>query len=98
MRPKVPELLLLFYLFLPKWGIGAMAAQVILSQIKAIYAAQQAEKQLSLDLDNDNAVSFQDFLLALWFDPSNTVAYGYFGLFTAPQNGEITANGSTPDQ
>lgn len=48
MRPKRPELLLLFYLVLPI-SQGPLVAQVLLSQIRAIYVARQAEKKLTLE-------------------------------------------------
>ncbi len=55
MKLKNPVMLLLSWLVLPM-GVGYsrfLVAQILLSQIKAIYVARQAEQQLSQNLDCD---------------------------------------------
>ncbi len=134
MKLKNPVMLLLSWLVLPM-GVGYsrfLVAQILLSQIKAIYVARQAEQQLSQNLDCDpnrvdidDAASPTDFglndaaldpitshqnaqengldqgvldhplkevafseatlrelLTALQFDPGNTTARAYVGLFS----------------
>jgi len=83
MKPNVPELLLVLYIFLP-FNNGALIASVLLGQIQAIHTARRAEKKLNLDLDldleNDTDEALKDFLVALWFNPTNATAYAYLGL------------------
>ena len=63
MNPKTPELLLVFYIFLP---VGSpLVAPVLLGQIKAIQAIRRTEKKLNaslngLDLDNLDSDSTLD--------------------------------------
>lgn len=80
--PECPEVLLLLWMFLPL-GRGysrVLAAQVLLSQIKAVHIAQRAEKKLNLALDNNSDKPLRDCLSALWFDPGNLTAHAYFQL------------------
>lgn len=84
MRPRTPELLLLFFIFLP--GKTYLVAQVLLCQIKAIHAARQAEEKLVQDLDNDTDEAFREFLVSFWLNSGNTTAYAYLGLL-APHLG-----------
>ena len=85
MKPNVPELLLVLYIFLP-FNNGALIASVLLGQIQSIHTARRAEKKLNLDLDldldleNDTDEVLKDFLVALWFNPTNATAYAYLGL------------------
>lgn len=102
MKLKEPVILLFLWFVLPV-GIGHsrfLAAQVLLSQIRAIHTARRAEKKLGLDLDNDSDEAFREFFSALWFDPGNAAAYAYFGLL-APclgllnhQNGDRMTDGN----
>jgi hypothetical protein len=62
MRPTKPELLLLFYLVLPI-NQGPLVAQVLLSQIRAIYAARQAEKNLVPEIGNSDEPDLEDLAL-----------------------------------
>lgn len=85
---REPVILLVFYIILPiKVGyFGALVAQVLLSQIRAIHIARQAEKQLeqAFDLDDDdqpfNRDPLHELLTARWVDPSNAMAQAYCGL------------------
>ena len=78
MKPNVPELLLVLYIFLPI--NDALIASVLLGQIQAIHTARRAEKKLDLDLENDTDQALRDFLVAFWFNPVNATAYAYLGL------------------
>ena len=84
MKRIIPESLLILYIILP--GKFAIAAQIILCQIRSIHAARQAEKKLNFDLDNNNDEALREFLLSLWWNPDNAVAYAYLGLL-APRLG-----------
>jgi hypothetical protein len=89
MKPRIPELLLIFYIVLPikaEVSYSALVAQVLLCQIRAIRTARQAEKKLDLDLDNDTDKALREFLVSFWFDPGNAAAYAYLGLL-APHLG-----------
>ena len=57
-----------------------LIAQMILCQIKSICIAQQAEKKLDQDLDNDTDQALRDFLVSFWLNPGNAAAYAYLGL------------------
>lgn len=79
MKFKIPELLLVLYLFLPM-GRGSSAVligQVLLCQISAIHATKNAIQQLNLDSENAIDQAFHWFLLALWYDPSNVTVRMY---------------------
>lgn len=91
MRPRTPELLLVFYIFLPMRS--PLVAPVLLCQIKAIHAARKAEEKLiqDLDLDNDTDQALRGFLGSFWLNPDNAMAYAYLamlaphlGLFNQP--------------
>ncbi|AFY76720.1 hypothetical protein Ple7327_1328 [Pleurocapsa sp. PCC 7327] len=71
MKPKIPELLLVLYLFLPIKS--ALVAQILLCQIRAIHIARQAEKKLDLELDNDTDEALREFLVAFWFNPVDII-------------------------
>jgi hypothetical protein len=78
MKPRIPELLLILYIFLPKQS--ALIGQVLLSQIRAIHIARQAERKLDLDLENETDEALREFLVSFWFSPSNALACAYLGL------------------
>lgn len=78
MKPRIPEVLLILYIFLPMKS--ALIAQILLCQIRAIHTARQAEKKLDLDLDNDTNEALREFLTSFWFHPGNASAYAYLGL------------------
>ncbi|MEQ9552541.1 MAG: hypothetical protein RIM23_23370 [Coleofasciculus sp. G3-WIS-01] len=78
MKPNVPELLLVLYIFLPL--NNALMASVILCQIQAIHTTRRAENELDLELGNDTDKALRDFLVAFWFNPTNATAYAYLGL------------------
>jgi Domain of unknown function (DUF4258) len=84
MKRIIPESLLILYIILPLKT--AVAAQIILCQIRSIHAARQAEKKLALDLDNNNDEAFREFLVSFWLNPDNIVTYAYLGLL-APHLG-----------
>jgi hypothetical protein len=84
MKRIIPESLLILYIILP-WKT-AIAAQIILCQIRSIHTARQAEKKLALDLDNNTDEAFREFLVSFWFYPDNIVTYAYLGLL-APHLG-----------
>jgi hypothetical protein len=76
MRPRIPELLLIFYFILPIKN--ALVAQILLCQIKAIHITRQAEKRLSLNNDIDEVL--KEFLLSFWFHSGDASACAYIGL------------------
>lgn len=84
MKFRIPELLLIFYIFLPVRN--ALVAQVLLCQVRSIHSARQAEKKLDLDLDNDTDEALREFLVSFWFNPNNALAYAYLWLI-APDLG-----------
>jgi|GEM_PF-349301 len=84
MKRRIPESLLILYMFLPVKS--AILAQIILCQIRSIHAARQAEKKLNLDLDNNNDEALREFLVSFWLNPDNAVTYAYLGLL-APHLG-----------
>lgn len=82
MKLNAPAILLFFWLGLPA-GMGDarfLAAQIVLSQVRAIYITRQAESRLSQDLSNDEPGAWRDFLLGFWVDPGNATANAYLGL------------------
>lgn len=81
MKPKIPELLLIIFIFLPIKN--ALVAQVLLCQIRAIHIARKAEKKLDLVLGNNTDEAWREFLLAYWFNPGNATAYAYLELLAA---------------
>jgi hypothetical protein len=91
---REPVILLVFYICLPiKAGyFGALVAQVLLSQIRAIQIARQTEKQLeqAFDLDDDdqpfNHDPLHELLTARWVDPSNAMAQAYCELLINGQD------------
>jgi len=84
MKRIIPESLLILYIILP--GKFAIAAQIILCQIRSIHTSRQAEKKLDLDIKNNTDEAFREFLVSLWFYPDNIVTYAYLGLL-APHLG-----------
>lgn len=54
--------------------ISALTAQVLLSQIRAMYLARQAEKKL---LAEDAEGTDREFLRSQWLDPNNATANSY---------------------
>ncbi|MGI0486602.1 DUF4258 domain-containing protein [Pantanalinema rosaneae CENA516] len=82
MKLNAPAILLFFWFGLPA-GMGDarfLAAQIVLSQVRAIYITRQAESRLSQELDNDEPGSLREFLFGLWLDPGNATANAYLGL------------------
>lgn len=100
MKPKTAKLLLIFYFFVPVGGwFRPLVAVTLLSQIEAIYLAQQAQKKLDQE-DDDGAI--EEFFRALCLAPSNTAALAYLGLFrncpvflNYENGGRITSRGFT---
>lgn len=78
MKPRIPELILIFYMLLPMKN--AAIAQIILCQIRSIHIARQAEKKITSDFDNNTDESLREFLASFWLNPSNAKAYAYLGL------------------
>ncbi|MEL7227637.1 MAG: hypothetical protein AAGL17_23095 [Cyanobacteria bacterium J06576_12] len=77
MNLKVPEILLVLYIFLPVTG-NALIAQVLLCQVKSIRLSQRAERALLQEDETEQGL--KDLLRSLWFSGSNTTAYAYFML------------------
>ena len=77
-------ILLLLYMILPIGDkeISALTAQVLLSEIRAMYLAQQAEKKL---LAEEPEGTDRDFLRSQWLDPHNNTANSYLSfLYCSP--------------
>lgn len=82
MKLREPVILLLLSFFLPL-GVGdsrILVLQVLLSQIRAIHIARQAEKKLDLNLDGDTDEALREFLASFWLAPDNVAAYTYLGV------------------
>jgi hypothetical protein len=84
MKPRIPELLLILYMLLPMKD--ALVALVLLSQVRAIHITRQVEKKVNLALERDGDEVWAEFISAFWFDPGNTAAYAYIGLFAPHLN------------
>lgn len=99
--PDHPELLLLLVLLFPMGSaqVRALIAQILLSQIQAIYLTRQGEKKLD---QQDDESATEDFWRAVWLDPHNTKAHAYLGLtrvypvlISHQQGDRITSHGFT---
>lgn len=70
------QLLLIIYIILPVKN--SLIAQVILSQIQGYYAMSYASQKLGGENEEE---TLRELWRSLWFDPSNTTANSYWGLF-----------------
>ena len=70
MKFRIPEVLLVIYLFSPFKTYGP--GQIILCQVRAINAANRAKEKLIMDLENDTDAAFTEFMRAFWNHSANS--------------------------